>query len=323
MKLRSVRQAAAPLLALICITGIVLTWQQPGFQPPGPLVDSERFGEYEVKIYRREDENLLEKICDKLPPPFSSLQDRIPGVRGEWNGVEIRKAGRRVYAQYGCNLAIAELGSNRVAGLDITGDGIPKLALTDQLGRQGGGSLLLFACGKDFHQIANIESWGAFPELRDLDGDGVPELMVSDNAFYHWPVCMDGEPLPAVALRWRAENYTPAGDLMVKDSPSQEALETLALSIRNSHDWNAESCQVPEALWTNAVALMYGGHEDLGWRFIEMAWKPGFPNSGYVSKEDLIAGLRDRLEESVYWPRLHNQMLKDAKPLPEHLTSQR
>src|SRR5262249_10088530 len=153
-----------------------------------------------------ENKNLLEKICDKLPPPFASLPDRIPKLR-EWNGVEIRKADRRVYAQYGYRLGMAKFGSNRVAGLDITGDGIPKLGLTDQHGRQGGGALRVFACGKDFQQLANIESWGAFPELRDLDGDGIPELIVSDNAFYHWPVCMDGEPMPTVVLGWCAGKY--------------------------------------------------------------------------------------------------------------------
>ena len=34
--------------------------------------------------------------------------------------------------------------------------------------------------------------------------------------------------------------------------------------------------------------LMYGGHEVLGWQFVEASWKPGFPSGGDSSKEDTI-----------------------------------
>ena len=283
---------------------LVNLWpSQPRFWKPGLLVESKQFGDYEVRIYQRHEQNLLEKICEKLPSFLSDLGHRIPGLT-EWAGVEILTDHRRVYCVYGYNPRIAEYGSNSVAGLDITGDGTPKIALTEELGRQGGGSLFVFECGALFRKIAEINSLGTYPELRDLDGDGIPELIVSDDAFYHWPEGHDGEPMPEVILRWRKGKYVAAQDLMYKPAPAKDELEATAAVIRSSPAWNAESAEVPPELWTNALALMYGGHERLGWEFVDKAWQPGFAGKDeFPRKKDLINHyLRSRLEDIVYAP---------------------
>ncbi len=147
--------------------------------------------------------------------------------REEWNGAEILKNGHRVFSAYGSALRIANFGSNSVVGMDITGDGAPNIALSDNLGRQGGSSLYVFECGRKFRQIAAVESLGTYPELKDLDGDGVPEVLASDDAFYHWPICRDGEPMPEVILRWRSGKYAAARDLMYKPAPGKERLEAI------------------------------------------------------------------------------------------------
>jgi hypothetical protein len=164
--------------------------------------------------------------------------------------------------------------------------------LTDDCGRQGRGCFWLFECGKQFREVLKIEAFGHYPELKDLDGDGIPELVVSDDAFYHWPQCMDGEPEPEIILRWTNGKYTPAADLMFKPAPPEQSLQARAIQIRSDPGWNAETGSVPDALWTNVVALMYTGHEELARGFLEIAWKPGFPGPG-LSKVELIA---DRLE---------------------------
>lgn len=321
-KLRGRRRFSSSIVivATACIAGLVAFGPRgSGFWRPGPLVDSATFGDYAVRIYCRHDENLLERICSIMPTPLSDLQYQVPGMK-EWNGVEVLKHGRRVYSQYGnptpSGMQIAQFGMKCVAGLDITGDGVAKLALLEEIGRQGGGSLELFACGKEFSRLASIESWGKYPELKDLDGDGIPELIVSDNAFYHWPICMDGEPMPEVILRWQNGRYLPAADLMAKPAPRQAKLEALAASIREGSEWDVNSCYVPEALWTNAVALMYSGHEQLGWKFVDLAWRAGFPGKGFT-KDDLIGnGLRARLEDSIYWPNLRMQTPSTTPQMP-------
>jgi hypothetical protein len=285
------------ITVLISAAGL---WQ-PGFRPPGPLVDSASFGDYEVRIYCRQNANFVERICSHLPSPFSNVQYHLPGIR-EWNGFEILKQGRRIHSEYGGRgIQVTQFAAKEVAGPDITGDGVPKLAVSQEIGRQGGGSIQLFACGKEFRQIAGIESWGKYPELKDLDSDGIPELIVSDNAFYHWPICMDGEPMPEVVLRWKSGHYLPAPELMAKPAPSRPNLEALAAAVRDSSGWDTASCSAPEALWTNAVSLMYSGHEQLAWEFIDQAWKPGFPSDNSTKESVLDNGIRARLEQSVYW----------------------
>jgi hypothetical protein len=206
-------------------------------------------------------------------------------------------------------MRIANFGSNSVVGMDITGDGTPKVALSDQFGRLSGGSLWVFECGRKFRQIATVDSLGTYPELKDLDGDGIPEIIASDDAFYHWPGGMDGEPMPEVILRWRNGKYVAARDLMYKPAPAKEQLDAMAVAIRSSPEWDAGSWWAPPELWTNAVALMYSGHESLGWEFVDKAWQPGFPGKDeLLCKERLIGHyLRSRLEDSVYWPDLKTQ----------------
>ncbi|MEO8425524.1 MAG: hypothetical protein ABI651_00280 [Verrucomicrobiota bacterium] len=288
------------------IAWLIAAPSRAAFTPPGELVLEKHFGDYQLKIYRHTEEDPFEKIFARLlPSTLASVCERIHGNR-PIAGFEILKRRRRVHSQYGFNFGIAEFEcGGGVVGRDITGNGVLKIAVTDQLGRQGGGSLFVFECGQQFRLIADVESLGTYPKLQDLDGDGIPEVIASDNAFYHWPICIDGEPIPEVILRWRNDKYVAAKDLMFKPAPGPEELDARAVQIRASPEWNWESGWPPEALWTNALALIYSGHEALGWKFVEAAWKPGFPGIGDLSKEDIIDyELRGRLEASLYWQNL-------------------
>ena len=80
---------------------------------------------------------------------------------------------------------------------------------------------------------------------------------------------------------------------MYKPAPAEEELEALATVIRSSSEWDAESWRVPPELWTNTIALMYSGHESLGWEFVDSAWQAGFAGK---RKQELIGHyLRSRL----------------------------
>jgi hypothetical protein len=72
---------------------------------------------------------------------------------------------------------------------------------------------------------------------------------------------------------------------MYKPAPAEEELEVLATVIRSSPEWDAESWWVPPELWTNTIALMYSGHESLGWEFVDRAWQAGFAGE---HKQELI-----------------------------------
>ena len=281
-------------VAAAIATTYAILFRPGSFSPPGELIDEARFHDYHIRIYRRDLESFREKMFDRLPSVLSDCSYRIPGLRA-WSGVEIFQNGRRVFSCYGAHLAIAQFGSNNVAGTDVTGDGVPNIALTDRYHRWSGGVLYLFECGKTFRQIAVIESIGEFPEFRDVDGDGIPEVTASDDAFYHFPAPpRDGRPMPKLVLLWRNGQYIAAKELMAKDPPAEGELKAKAARRRSTSD-PKEFPDVSDEFSATVLDLLYSGHETLAWEFIDASL--GDP----LEKEDFNAQLQSRLEESAYW----------------------
>jgi hypothetical protein len=284
--------AVAATIATTC--GVV---SRPGrFSPPGELIDEARFQDYHVKVYRRDLEGFGERIFKRLPSVLADFSYRVPGMRA-WSGAEILQNGRRVFSCHGANLAIAQFGSNNVVGTDVTGDGNPNIALTDSYNRWSGGELYLFECGKTFRKIAVIESIADFPEFRDFDGDGMPEVMASDNSFYHFPSPRDGSPMPTLILRWQNGRYVAAKNLMAKAPPAKEELEVIAARWRSAWD-PEEVAEASDKFSATVLGLLYSGHDCQAWEFIDA----GFDDP--LEKEDFVRQLQSRLEESVYWPDL-------------------
>jgi hypothetical protein len=281
------------------------------------LVLDESFGEYRIKIYRNDYDGWLDRVHQSSPGWLAGSIDWVRPDRPS-GSYEILRNGRRVYSAEGSEFRLVDVtlpmvgGTTNVSilGRDINGDGVPDLAIEDPHGRLGGQTVHLFECGQQFRLTCMVESLEPpGPVFRDYDGDGAAEVLLSDDAFYHWPVCMDGEPMPEVILRWRNGKYVAARDLMYKPAPSKEELEATATAICASPEWDAESGWVPPQLWTNAIALMYSGHERLGLEFVDRAWQPGFPGKDELSRKKQLIDyyLRSRLDDSVYWPDLKLQ----------------
>ena len=106
------------------IAGLGTAFRDTGFSPPGPLIQDKHFREYEVRVYYRYDQRLVERICDHLPWRLSDFANRLI-ARMEYSGAEILKNGRRVFSVYGRSVEIVDFGSNSVVGMDITGNGTP------------------------------------------------------------------------------------------------------------------------------------------------------------------------------------------------------
>ena len=294
---------------VVLILGAVIAALYAGsFRPPGPVVWDGRFGDYEVRIYRKQKESLVYRISEHLPRPFARLGFRLAGDSPN-AAFEIRKNGRRIHHQFGFAFEISEISTGAVSerkveimGRDITGDGSPEIAITEWVTRWAS-VLHVFECGESFRAIATVESLGLRPELIDLDGDEMPEVITADNAFYHWPSGIDGEPMPKVILQWRDGGYHVAKKLMARPAPSTEELETKARIIRSSPEWEGSLSwtSIPVELFPTALDLMYSGHEELGWKLIQSAWNDKNPD-----KELVLEKLRDRLGESSYWQELQS-----------------
>ena len=272
--------------------------------PPGPLVQSEKFEDYEVRIYQAYEvqSGLVLRVVQKLPGLAGSRIERWLDRKQPEDALEICKRGRRIYWTRGFYFDVPEKWFVR----DEAGKGY--IQIKHSRFRNGGGKLDLFECGEKLTPIAHIESIDFGPEFQDLDNDGRPEVIVNDNSFYHWPNCVDGEPMPKVILRWQNGRYVPA-DALMRKRPSTSELAAKAAVIRSSDDWSFsnERTWVPRELILTLYDLFYSGPEEVAWKFLDDAWKPGTEG-----KSEWVDLWRYRLEESDYWPRLRDAWKGDG-----------
>ena len=199
-----------------------IAWRSHGFRPPGPLIESGNLWRLPGQDLPTAREKLGRKNREQAAGPlfrFHSTHSRPDGL-----GRVLKFSNKAAVSIHNTEESFESrrFGSNTVAGLDITGNGTPKLALAGPSGRQGGGMLLVFECGKQFRKIATVDSWGNHPELRDLDHNGIPALIVSDNSFYHWPVCRGRRAHAGGNSALAERKYIPAPDLMFRPAPPQE-----------------------------------------------------------------------------------------------------
>jgi hypothetical protein len=99
-----------------------------------------------------------------------------------------------------------------VSGQDITGDGNPDLVIE----RYSGGasccvSYVVLSLGEDMTSISLPLDSSTRATFRDLDGDGIPEVIGADDRFRCVLCCCANSPLPTVVLRYdRERGYVPA-----------------------------------------------------------------------------------------------------------------
>ena len=288
MNMRPAKQRWAVLTALPVLAALTLLiidfLSPPRFSPPGPIVWSRKFGDYEIRIFHEEwsdHDGIFTRLCDKLPSTISHRLrgNRLPG------GIEVLRNHKRVYSAYGYDFNVLTVGTNEAAGLDLTGNGIPDIALVDSCWTSRWATFLLFECGPKFKKLSEIGTEASdHPKLEDLDGDGKPELTIENLGWRN--AMFEPDPLPIVILRWQDGKYVRAADLMAKPAPPMNELAERAERIRNGV-WR-EHQFVPDELLESVIELLYTGHEDLAWKFIDQAWKPG-----QAMKQEFIDSVRN------------------------------
>ena len=228
----------------------------------GPIVAQHRVGDYVIRIY-------VDTVSD----------ERI---------VEVARAGRRAFAARAASIELDHIGR------DITGDGVPDLVVTEFTGGMHCCTLVVvLGLGDSLRVHGTIDGADGEVEFEDLDRDGVVEARLQDWRFAYWRDYPFVETqAPEVILRFRNGSYGPACDLMRKAAPDSAALAARARELRDH--W--EDGDPPADLYGYAVDLVYQGHADLAWLFLDVAWPPGIPG-----KADFIRDLRAQLSDSPCW----------------------
>lgn len=234
----------------------------PDSEFAGPVEEEHRVGQYLLRVYA--DTAAKELIVD------------------------IKREGRRVYAARAVTIQLHQIGR------DITGDGVPDLVIEESTGGMHCCTqVVVLGLGDPLRVHGTIDGADGDVTFEDLDRDGIPEVRLQDWRFAYWRDYAFAETqAPEVILRFRDGAYRPACDLMRDDPPDAAALAAKARELRG--DW--ESGDPPADLYGYAVDLVYAGHADLAWRFLDMAWPATIPG-----KAEFLRDLRSQLANSPCW----------------------
>jgi len=118
--------------------------------------------------------------------------------------------------------------------------------------------------------------WRKRPSLEEINALSIPISESSD-----WGIIDEGMDIPKeVSINLVGLMYS-----------EREDFELIRKACTKQYQLN-----IPRKLFSYALDLMYSGHEDLGWQFIEQAW-----SSRYPLDDQMLIDMRERLEKSPYW----------------------
>ena len=238
----------------------------------------------------------------RVPPPDTAIAGIIDTqvtvesydirvIRDSTQGdrvVDIMHRGHRVFAMR-ANDAHLEL-----VGKDVNGDRVPDVVIQAFSGGMHCCSqAIVLGLGPTIQRLATIDGADGEIVFDDLDGDGRMEVKIGDFRFAYWRDYAFAETqVPDVILAWHDGAYRPACDMMRDDAPSARTLAARAREL--SRGWTQGD--PPAGFWGYAVDLIYAGHPDLAWRWLDRSWPASISGKG-----EFLRDLRDKLQGSPCW----------------------
>jgi hypothetical protein len=202
-------------------------------------------------------------------------------------------------------------------GMDITGAGQPDLVISEWLG--GANCCLLFhifEIGPTFKKLGAIDAefGDSGPHFVHPDKDSKSTglaIEIHDWAFANWNTDFADSPAPKVILRFSDNAYRVAPDLMRAPVLSASDLAARAAEVKN-YATSAKGGTWPHAgispqLWATMLDLIYSGHADDAWKFLDDAWPPKVQGRDAFARD-----FRTQLAKSKYLPAV--EAMNTSKP---------
>jgi len=246
----------------------------------------------------------------------------------------ILKNGKIVLANEGYRYYIGQSGGGKDSdfirnGQDLTGDGIPNIVVYHW---SGGwhccNTVYIFSLGDELELIDTLDLMDSEFHFEDIDSDGVWEIVARDYTFAYWNASFVISPAPRIILRYDGAHYRLALDLMAKPlPPPAEEKKAVRISEAMCADgiraWRMRGwCVtvpfrgdvycfqsiVPEGMgdtcvaapfWRYMLRLIYEGHPQEAWRFLDRYW-----NGGGAKKRLFVRDFKEQLIKSPYAEQL-------------------
>jgi len=108
--------------------------------------------------------------------------------------------------------------------------------------------------------------------FKDLDHDGLPELVTGDDAYAYWPGAFVTSPLHRLIWRITPKGLKLAPDLLEEPLPEAIFLSESKQAVRQAMHSDATSDQWVYPLVYMTQGLIYSGHESQAWKYFDDAW---------------------------------------------------
>lgn len=212
-----------------------------------------------------------------------------------------------VWSQSGYMLAFgAPPGQEIAPGTDITGSGIAELLVSEFTGGAHCCTTYHILALEPFVRVlATIDTQDAGARFEDLDGRPGLEAITADTTFAYWNTYYAASPKPQVVLAWNGSAYVATPALMAAPAPSAGDLKAEAAAVAASDQWTAD--QMDPDLWRTMLDLIYTGHADLAWSFLDDGWP-----QGRDGKDAFRTALLCQLATSPYWDAVSQMNGLDA-----------
>jgi hypothetical protein len=180
-----------------------------------------------------------------------------------------------------------ESGSLPAPLTDLTGEQLPCLVVESFSGGAHCCTRLdVLQLGEEFKHLGTIDAHDGGAEFQDVDGDGIPEVLLGDWGYAYVFTSYASSPVPEKILRYQDGQYVAAPTLLFTEPPTEEEYAAVIQEIADAHtETNAEYAVHspaewggPVQLWDEMLELTYKGHLDLATNLFERCWQPQWTN---------------------------------------------
>jgi len=187
---------------------------------------------------------------------------------------------------------------------DITGNGIPELFLD---GYSGGAHCCthnyIIELSNPISILFDLDTGDSGIEFKDLNNDGIMELVTREDVFAYWHTSFVGSPMPRVVLSLQNGKYKADPKYMRKPALTDAEVKKMADDLES---WADKDGIYPEVAWRiYAIDLIYSGNIASARKYVDLVWHYNDDGTleeyAFKTKEDFWKELDEQIKTSPYY----------------------
>ncbi len=222
--------------------------------------------------------------------------------------VEVKKQNRVVYRD-------EEIGSHYYFGANPDREETPFMRLgkgghlTLTISKWSGGAhccftLKIFDLDDGFRSLADVAGGSFIPLLKDIDGDGIPEIEVEDDFLAYRFASFATSATGHIILKYRNGRYEVATELMRKAPSFLLTANNKKVEFWQKELSHAAESEFPQPFLQAITDLIYSGNKNSALNLIDRVWP-----KDRQGKDSFVKAYEEALRDSRFYPELEKRIL--------------